>query len=941
MPRVAAPWLCLPLSLLLFGDHPERGRTLLQLVPGLEPRVAGHLVADSAEEFRAYCRGIGPVRTLDNMSRLNAAIRIESPESYARSLRLLFPYMARMADVMSDEFDRPEFAHTYHFRLSLGDRGYAHKQALLELEKLQANSSLGLAAKITGYAELADRFARFGDERELMNIDAILAREVMREGWFAQRVRLLRSALARARRLSEHHMICQLLGEMGEAHLLMGHRDSVVSCYQEGIAHADAFVIPEQAARIRRFLARFYLDEGHLAAGAALLQEAMASSRPFGGSPLDISHVLSATDWYARLQCWDMVERNTQRFPALLRALGRANYPVEAQQYGFTARRLRAACLAAKGHTAEAADSLQRLFADARTTARHEILLPVLRMLADVQLQAGQVADALATAEFGVALAERTHQHNDRRAISLLLARAAIASHRPDLAEQALAGAQRYEKDQLPIPRIQAYVVDGIAARIALERDDARRAERLLRRGLASLRDSVRALDRGPLSDLTVQAAPDLWLAGHRLLAGSARRELAFERHWRSLVSAGGRPGVVSSPAAHGAAVNPTPPRTLQLLYATMPEGLVRWTATSGGVRREVLALDPLECRRLVDSVFAEAATDPGAPDSPMPAELRGLARRLGQALLPQEVRDERFDRVAISAEGALGRLAFELLDVASAGDYVPLLARMDVRYARHVRPRPVPRGRGPSLILADHGVPNPRGARRQPLPALRAVDAELARASASLPDVRIVRGSETSKQALLQAWSRASIVYVAAHLVRDDDAPLFNYFPIAFGAASRTLEDDYLDIRDVRDTDLSRCRLVVLSSCASGEPYVAGTRSGPSMADAFLDAGADAVIHTRWRVRDESAAETAPRLAKAWLDAAARGSPKWRAARLDRMRGPRGIRHPFEWAAWSITTAVPVPDWNGAAAPVVAARLSSPAVARRGSPSPSPAPGE
>jgi CHAT domain-containing protein len=206
------------------------------------------------------------------------------------------------------------------------------------------------------------------------------------------------------------------------------------------------------------------------------------------------------------------------------------------------------------------------------------------------------------------------------------------------------------------------------------------------------------------------------------------------------------------------------------------------------------------------------------------------------------------------------------------------------------------------------------------------------------LPDAHVVRGSETSKQALLERWSRASIVYVAAHLERDADAPLFNYFPIAFGAASRTLEDDYLDLRDVRDSDLRRCRLVVLSSCASGEPYVAGTHSGPSMADAFLDAGAETVIHTRWRVRDESAAETAPQLAKAWLDGASHGATSWRAARTSKLRGPRGVRHPFEWAAWSLTTAVPVPAWEAGAAPVTS---PSPAVALREKPAPNPARGE
>ena len=936
MSRLVLLVLTLSLPIALSGDQSERGRRLLALAPSAEPQVIGHLVRDSPAAFRAYCRGIGVPRTLDAMSKLNAAIRTDSRAFYERSLRELRPFILRMAEVMAREFDRPEYGNLYRFRFALGDRGWAHRQCLLELGALQASSQLKLAEKIQRYDDLAARFRGFGDEWALMTIDGILARDMIGGGRFDDHVRLLRSSLARARTLSEHVQICQILGQLGEANLLMGHRDSVVACYQEGIAHADRYVIPEQSARLRRFLARFYYDEGRLAAGSTLMREAMAASWPHGGSPLDIATVLSVTDWYARLECWDMVDRNTQRFPALLRALSRADYPMELEQHTYTARRLRAMCLAAKGRASEAADSLQDLYADARPKARQEVQLAILRQLADVQLQAGRAEEALASAQFAVALAESTHLNNDRRAASLLLARAAILRHRPDLAESALAGAQRYEKDQLPLPRIQAYVVDGLAARIALERDDPRLAEHLLRRGLASLRDSIRALERGPLSDLTVQAAQDLWLAGHRLFASSAGRDLAFEQHWRSLVSVGG--GGTAAGAGGAVAAATLAPRALQLVYAVTPEGLVRWTTSSAGTRHEVLALDPLECRRLVERVYEEASNDPDDTQAPMPDSLVALARRLGQVLLPEEVRGHGIDRVSISAEGPLARLPFELLDAATTGAaYTPLLERMEVRYARHVGPRARPSGRGQSVILADTKAAAPRSTSRQQLPA---VDAELARASAVLPDVHVVRGSETSKRALLEGWTRASIVYVAAHLVRDADAPLFNYFPIAFGASSRTLADDYLDIRDVRDTDLRRCRLVVLSSCASGEPYVAGTRSGPSMADAFLDAGADAVIHTRWRVRDESAAETAPRLAKAWLDGAAHGDASWRAARLDQVRGPHGIRHPFEWAAWSVTSAVSVPAWDRAAAPTSSKRTPS-AVALREKPAPSPARGE
>src|SRR6185436_7687499 len=245
------------------------------------------------------------------------------------------------------------------------------------------------------------------------------------------------------------------------------------------------------------------------------------------------------------------------------------------------------------------------------------------------------------------------------------------------------------------------------------------------------------------------------------------------------------------------------------------------------------------------------------------------------------------------------------------AGGGEPLLARHDVSYARPVRRRAHRAGGDSTWILADavtfHGG-RVAGGGLAPLPATYL---ETSDARARLTAARVIRSSEVSKRTLLHTWSRGGDLYLAAHLVRDPDAPLSSYFPISFESSPDPVEDDYLDLRDIRDTDLSGCDLVVLSSCASGEAYSVGTRSAPSMGDAFLDAGASAVIDTRWRVRDESAARIAPRLAAAWR----RGSAPWRAERRALMFGPSGLRHPFEWAAWSATRAQAVPVWGPQAA--------------------------
>ena len=272
--------LALTLPVGLAGDMPERGRELMRLVPELDPQVAGHLVRDSEAEFRKYCQEIGPGATIDAMGALNlAGARDSTPEAHVRYIQKLYPHLCRTADAMSYVFGRPEFARIYQFRVSMRENKSAHEKLLAALDQLIWDNVSSLESKLPRYEAIAKGFARLGDGREIMNVEANLAGAVMSEGLFDLRVQLLRSALARARWYYDNHMICQLLGELGDAYGRMGHRDSLIACYEEGIARADRFVIPDQAARIRRFLGRFYVDEGRLAVGARYLQEALAVSR--------------------------------------------------------------------------------------------------------------------------------------------------------------------------------------------------------------------------------------------------------------------------------------------------------------------------------------------------------------------------------------------------------------------------------------------------------------------------------------------------------------------------------------------------------------------------------------------------------------------------------------------------------------------------------------
>jgi len=179
--------------------------------------------------------------------------------------------------------------------------------------------------------------------------------------------------------------------------------------------------------------------------------------------------------------------------------------------------------------------------------------------------------------------------------------------------------------------------------------------------------------------------------------------------------------------------------------------------------------------------------------------------------------------------------------------------------------------------------------------------------------------GSEGRKRTVLADWRQAGLIHIAAHLVRVPEIPYYDFIPLApdsgAGDADRAVT---LEVSDVRSLDLAHCELVVLSTCASGVPYVARRRVGPSMADAFLDAGARSVLRTMRPVADDEAVRFVAAFLTAWRANGHDAVAAARAARSASRRDRTAAADPYEWSAWSVAVSL-VP-----AAPRSSAALAS-----------------
>ncbi len=171
------------------------------------------------------------------------------------------------------------------------------------------------------------------------------------------------------------------------------------------------------------------------------------------------------------------------------------------------------------------------------------------------------------------------------------------------------------------------------------------------------------------------------------------------------------------------------------------------------------------------------------------------------------------------------------------------------------------------------------------------------------LEPAEVLLGADATREAVTARWQDIDCLYFAGHAVRSPEAPYRTFLPLSGGSGEGLAGDaGQLDINDIRGADLRRARLVVLSGCASGAPYVSGDATAPSLGDVFLDAGAGAVVQTLWRVRDDTSPRLLEGFLRTWRHDHQRLTVAFGGAQREALRGKTGVAlHPFGWAAYTL----------------------------------------
>ena len=139
-------------------------------------------------------------------------------------------------------------------------------------------------------------------------------------------------------------------------------------------------------------------------------------------------------------------------------------------------------------------------------------------------------------------------------------------------------------------------------------------------------------------------------------------------------------------------------------------------------------------------------------------------------------------------------------------------------------------------------------------------------------------------------------ILHLAMHAVINNLNPM--YSKLVFSATSDSTEDDLLNTHEIYSLNL-KARMVVLSSCSSGEGILQKGEGVISLARGFSYAGCPSLVMTLWEVEDKVSVDLMVGFYK-YLKKGFQKDIALQKAKLDFLfHHPQLLSHPFYWSAY------------------------------------------
>ena len=389
---------------------------------------------------------------------------------------------------------------------------------------------------------------------------------------------------------------------------------------------------------------------------------------------------------------------------------------------------------------------------------------------------------------------------------------------------------------------------------------------------------------RNRLSWMEQHRQPFAMLAGLLLDSGETARALALWEHFRRLSNAPGKadfPGTWPThaesflqPAASAYSASHPP----VLTYAFGPSGLMIWVRHRQEVHSVQVSVAAQEMRRTAQNFLDECSR----PDSEL-SDLQSDAKTLYAWLIAPVSRWlPATGHLVIEPDGLLGTVPFEaLMDTSS--DYLGTRYTFTVAYMSREGAPPAA-GIAASERALIVAAPTATGAGPAPPPGSLA---EAERVAGNFDHAEVLLGREAAVSRVEEDLSGSTIFHFAGHASSGR------------GGAAMLMADGTLDTEDTTVFNahrLDKLKLAVFSACATARPSEISEAN--SLANEFLQAGAQNVVASRWNV-DSMATSNFMGL---FYDSLISGHGVAQALQsaAGSFRHTRGRTHPYYWAAFA-----------------------------------------
>ena len=272
-------------------------------------------------------------------------------------------------------------------------------------------------------------------------------------------------------------------------------------------------------------------------------------------------------------------------------------------------------------------------------------------------------------------------------------------------------------------------------------------------------------------------------------------------------------------------------------------------------------------------------------------------ARLLYRALIEPLQIDAATHRLVIVPDKELHAIPFAAL----IGDSGYLIQQREVEIApgvaSYLRARKHWRelsGDNPNVLAI--GDPELDGRQFQGMQRLPGAATEARRVAGFYPAATLVVGRQATRDSVVNAVGRHTIVHLATHALIDDSYPAHS--ALALADAHDSVHGSVLRADEIRSLDLAGTRTVVLAACGGApDPLAASVAARLSLPRAFLASGVPTVVASLWPIGDRRSVELLTRV-HAQLSIGAEPAMALRRAQLALLAsGDHSLRSPATWA--------------------------------------------